>query len=366
MPELIKNTYELANRTVPVVSRRKYETDPYGFTIKDIVTDSEKMLEHQMYNIEQTTRLDSDWVPFLEPWHGVGIYADAFGSKTSWPEDDYPWTEPCIEDISQVYKLKPDLAGESPLMEKVLTTIELFQDRTDGRIPIALTDTQSPMNTASLVVRTEELLMSCYTHPEAVHHLLDLITDLIIDFSKMQLGQIGENKAIPGHLFPAGGSRGISVSDDNCSMVSPDMYRRFFVPYFNRISRAFGGIYIHSCGDFSQNLDPMLEIEGLLGVNMHIGPGDMDPTVAAGKLGGKCLLWADVGMKWQEQQPTLPEFFTEYYLPGLLGGGEVRGVIVEAPPVENMDRRKELVVWTREKVSALIGEQSGLKRVANG
>ncbi|MCK5008773.1 MAG: hypothetical protein KAR73_15370, partial [Spirochaetales bacterium] len=202
---------------MPVVSRRKYETDPYGFTIKDIVTDSEKMLEHQMYNIEQTLRLDSDWVPFLEPWHGVGIYADAFGSKTSWPEDD-----------------------------------------------------------SSLIVRTEELLTGCYTHPEAVHHLLELITDLIIDFSKIQLEQIGENKAIPGHLFPAGGSRGISVSDDNCSMVSPDIYRRFFVPYFSRISRAFGGIYLHSCGDFSQNLDSMLEIEGLLGVNMHIGPGDMD------------------------------------------------------------------------------------------
>ena len=230
MQELIKNTYELANQVVPVVSRRKYETDPYGFTIKDIVTDSEKMLEHQMYNIEQTLRLDSDWVPFLEPWHGVGIYADAFGSETSWPEDDYPWTEPCIEDISQVYKLKPAGAGESPLMGKVLKTIEYFKANSGGRIPIALTDTQSPMNTASLIVRTEELLMSCYTHPEAVHHLLDLITDLIIDFSKIQLEQIGENKAIPGHLFPAGGSRGISVSDDNCSMVSPDIYRRFLSP----------------------------------------------------------------------------------------------------------------------------------------
>jgi len=359
MQELIESTYELANRMVPVVSRRKFETDPYGFTIKDIVTDSEKMLEHQMYNIEQTLRLDSDWVPFLEPWHGVGIYADAFGSETSWPEDDYPWTETFMEDISQVYNLKPAVAGESPLMEKVLKTIEYFKANTGGRIPIALTDTQSPMNTASLIVRTEELLMSCYTHPEAVHHLLDLITDLIINFSKMQLEQIGENKAIPGHLFPAGGSRGISVSDDNCSMVSPDIYRRFFVPYFSRISRAFGGIYLHSCGGFSQNLDSMLDIEGLLGVNMHIGPGDMDPFTAKEKLGGKCLLWADVGIKWQEQYPTLPEFFTEHYLPGLLDGGEVRGLIVEAPPVEDMDRRKELVAWTREKVSALIGEQTG-------
>ncbi|KKK75916.1 hypothetical protein LCGC14_2868930 [marine sediment metagenome] len=81
------------------------------------------MLEHQLYNVEQTLRLDSEWVPFLEPWHCVGLYADAFGSETSWPQDDYPWSEPCIEDISQVYKLKPDLAGESPLMEMVSALI---------------------------------------------------------------------------------------------------------------------------------------------------------------------------------------------------------------------------------------------------
>ena len=68
--------------------------------------------------------------------------------------------------------IKPARAGESPLMEKVLDTIELFNDQTDGQIPIALTDTQSPMNTASLIVRTEELLMGCYSNPEAVHHLL--------------------------------------------------------------------------------------------------------------------------------------------------------------------------------------------------
>jgi len=38
---------------------------------------------------------------------------------------------------------------------------------------------------------------------------------------------------------------------------------------------------------------------------------------------------------------------------------ENRGLIVEAPPLEDMDRRKELVPWTRNKVSALIGRQSG-------
>ena len=187
MSNLVQQTYELSNRVVPVLSRRKYESDPFGYTVRDIVYEPAKLFDHQMYNVEQTLSLGSDWIPYLEPWHGVGIYADAFGSQTTWPVDDYPWTEPFIENIEEVYRLKKPAAEESPLMQRVLGTIEYFKQQSDGRVPISMTDTQSPMNTASLVVRTEELLTSCYTNPRAVHHLLDLITDLVVEFSRMQL-----------------------------------------------------------------------------------------------------------------------------------------------------------------------------------
>jgi hypothetical protein len=355
MQSLTAQAYELNNTAVPVLSRRKYESDPFGHTVRDIVYEPARLFDHQMYNIEQTSTLGSDWIPFLEPWHGVGIYADAFGSQTSWPEDDYPWTEPFLENIDEVYRLRIPVAGQSPLMERVLRTIEYFKAQSNGQIPISLTDTQSPMNTASLIVRTEELLTACYTNPEAVHHLLDHITDLIIEFSRMQLEVIGPNAAVPGHIFPGGGRRGISISDDNCSMVSGAIYRRFFVPYFNRISRAFEGIYLHSCGNFSQHLEAMQEIEGFLGVNMHTGMGDMDPGLVKKHLGGKCVVWGDVGIKWQQTHASLEEFFTEYYLPGYLGDGEVRGVMVEAPPVEDMSQRREMVAWTREAIERLLG-----------
>jgi uroporphyrinogen-III decarboxylase len=350
----IEQTYELSNRVVPVLSRRKYESDPFGYTIRDIVYEPAKVFDHQMYNIEQTLSLDSDWSPFLEPWLGVGIYADAFGSQTTWPVDDYPWTEPFIENIDEVFRLKMPAPGESPLMERVLRTIEYFKEQNGGGVPISMTDTQSPMNTASLIVRTEELLTACYTNPEAVHHLLDQITDLIIEFSKIQLEVIGSVVALPGHLFPAAGHRGISISDDNCSMVSADIYRQYFVPYFNRLARAFDGIYLHSCGDFSQNLEAMLEIEGLLGVNMHTGQGDMDPALVKKYLGGKCVVWGDVGIMWAQTHASLEEYFEQYYLPGYLADGEMRGVMVEAPPVEDMARRREMVAWTRESVGRLI------------
>ena len=72
------------------------------------------------------------------------------------------------------------------------------------------------------------------------------------------------------------------------------------------------------------------------------------------KLGGKCLIWADVGIKWQQQYPSLEDFFTEHYLRGLLQDGKIEGIMVEAPPVEDMSHRKEMVSWTREKIVELL------------
>jgi uroporphyrinogen-III decarboxylase len=355
----VKNAYQLINTDIPVLTRRKETINPMNYTIKEIVYDPIKALDYQLYNIEQTRALDSDWEPFLEPWHGVGIYADAFGSETSWPEDDYPWTEPFINNISEINKLEPKKIENSPLMEKVLNTIFLFKEKTNGKIPISLTDTQSPLDTASLIVRTDELLVGLYTNPKIIHKLLNQITSLIITFSKMQLDIIGENVALPGHLFPYGAKKGIAISDDLAAMVSPEIYREFFVPYLSEISKEFGGLYLHSCGNFQHNLEAILEIDGLLGINMHIGEGDMDPLKAKKTIAGQCALWADVGLKWQKIEPTIEDFFRKYYLPGLLANGNTKGIMVEGPGeytklVDDVNKRRKLVEWTRNLIIEIL------------
>ena len=29
----------------------------------------------------------NDWIPYLEPWRGVGVYAEAFGRPFEWDDD---------------------------------------------------------------------------------------------------------------------------------------------------------------------------------------------------------------------------------------------------------------------------------------
>ena len=48
------------------------------------------------------------------------------------------------------------------------------------------------------------------------------------------------------------------------------MYREFGVPYNSRISREFGGIVVHSCGDVQYVVSAMMDIDGLKGLDFTI------------------------------------------------------------------------------------------------
>lgn len=70
-----------------------------------------------------------------------------------------------------------------------------------------------------------------YLNPEAVEQALDKITDLLIEFTKVQTRLIGPALVKPGHGFAS--SRffdGFGMSDDNIVMLPPDLYNDFAVP----------------------------------------------------------------------------------------------------------------------------------------
>jgi len=87
----------------------------------------------------------------------------------------------------------------------------------------------------------EAFMEAFYTHPEEMHELLGRITDYNI--------RIFER-------YMEAGCHGVSFSEDlgaqRSLMISPDLWRRFFMPQYARafepVKRAGGLINFHSCG----------------------------------------------------------------------------------------------------------------------
>ncbi|MBR4236765.1 MAG: hypothetical protein IKR85_12005 [Clostridia bacterium] len=240
----------------------------------------EEQLENELEYIALSMRYHSDiLLQALEPWLGVGIYAAGFGAKYIWSDKTAPQTLAFIKDPSQIASLKLKRLSEWEEMSEVLARIRYFKQQTSGQIGITLTDTQSPNDTASLMMDAAEFFADCLEEPEAVAPLLDMITQAIIDYSRIQIEEIGDVFCTPGHSTISGfGADGIMLSCDNLAILSPAAFAAAEAPYLERIAAAFGGVHVHSCGRYTHNLTELMKVKGLQMFDCCIDAGDPNPN----------------------------------------------------------------------------------------
>jgi len=301
----------------------------------EIFYSREKNLISQLCNINLTLQHHTDYVPYLDPFEGVTIIAEAFGCRVEVPENGDPWIrEPLIRgNPYDVYLLKKP-ARDNEVYKRVFETLKFFEEKSEGIIPVGATDPQGPLDVASLIWNNEDFLLACVLHKKEVHHLLELVTEAFIEFYSMQYGLL-KNPAYPVHSFPLIASAdGISISDDEAVLLSPGLYEEFSVPYLNRISKEFGGLYYHCCGDYGFILDKILSIDGLRAINGHLSPEEFKPeyirsVTGAGK--GLFIGISDREIGWENPEWSIDEvmeIYDNYYVPSVIGNSRGRGVVL--------------------------------------
>ena len=203
--------------------------------------------------------------------YGTGPLATAFGGKLIVRDQEQPFIEPAIHTPQEAMKLrKPDLRKDG-ILPAILDRIAFYNDATQGRLPVTFCDTASPWTIGTQIWHYEDMLEATYSAPEAVHYFLDMLTDCIIEWHDIQKARLGRwtmaNSCVPDCWLP----RGILMGDDCMVAVSPRTFEDFFLPYNNRISRAFGGLCYHCCLKHDFQFAGMARTEGFLGMD-----GDLD------------------------------------------------------------------------------------------
>ncbi|MHC4496710.1 MAG: uroporphyrinogen decarboxylase family protein [Planctomycetota bacterium] len=129
---------------------------------------------------------------------------------------------------------------------------------------MSLTDTQSPLNIAGNVVEMSSFFIDMFDDPEAVKALLMRLAELLADFTREQIGRIGEALAWPGHGYTSCRSfEGLGMSNDNALMISAEQYIEFAAPAVEYLGKSFAGSAFHSCGDWSDKVEAVKKIQGL-------------------------------------------------------------------------------------------------------
>lgn len=279
-----------------------------------------------------------DFVPHLEPYGGVTVFASAFGCEIEFFEHTLPWAHPVIKSNDppeKVYAL-PSPAPTDGQLGQMLEFTEYFVAQTKGRYPIANTDLQGPLDTAYLVWEPSAFMLAMYTNPKEVHHLMRLVTDLIVKYVKEQRARSPE--FIPCHYPPLylPDGHGLQISDDGLAVISGKLYEKFCLPYVNELSEEFGGISIHSCGNFVHQFDNLEKVHNLRGLNF--GASETPFEAVWQRFNGKTAIIPHMGLNNSSGEVYFAN--TQEYMEHVLGvktHNRGLGIIVLPLPEDHLD-----------------------------
>jgi uroporphyrinogen decarboxylase len=191
----------------------------------------------QFYSSEETwfqtnkkaieTFPDTIFLPGFWSEFGMLTEPSAFGAKLIWNEFNLPHAEKIISDVSQAGTLiipNPKTDGLLPfIIQRLLNYQEpMLKMGHETKFAIA----RGPLNIASFLMGTTELMTGFMMDPENSHKLLETITQFSINWIQYQK-----------EMFPS--IEGILLLDDIVGFIGDEECREFAVPYIKRIFDAF-------------------------------------------------------------------------------------------------------------------------------
>ena len=161
--------------------------------------------------------------------YGMCTEPSAFGARLIWHEHELPFAERIGQSSEQALRLtKPDVrtAGLLPFALRRLQHARPAIEAEGHAIRFAVA--RGPLNIASFLMGTTEFLMAMQLDPNGTHEMLNVITEFLEDWLKLQ--------AV---TFPT--VKGVMLLDDIVGFLGADDVATFAAPYLKRAFAAVDG-----------------------------------------------------------------------------------------------------------------------------
>jgi MtaA/CmuA family methyltransferase len=216
--------------------------DRAGISYREFATDGRAMAQAQLLMREKFA-IDA-----------ITACSDAFrisadlGGEMIYPESKPPYLAvPLVRSEGDLGRLvRPDVSKKGMRMaDRAAAVKEMI--RAVGNECLVLGWVDMPFAEACSVCGVSEFMMLLFEDPILAHRILELLTQIVIDFSLIQL---------------EAGAPMIGAGDAVASLISPKMYREFALPYEQRVCEAVhnrgGLVKLHICGNTSALLNDMI------------------------------------------------------------------------------------------------------------
>ena len=244
-----------------------------GASIREFVLDPKVFVKAQLAAYE---RYKPDIL--LMMWD-LAMDVEAMGNELRFPENSVSVSaKPALEDKGKLSSLRlPDPRKDGRLPGYLEALAEARKAVTDSIVSGVIA---GPWTIATGLRGATELIRDALKDPQYVHELMRFCTQASIRFAEA--------------IIPLEVGLGYSEAPASCSLISPEMYRTFVLPYHKQIVDHFKekkvGLGLHICG----YADPILEDMVNTGVtNISIdAPTDLAKAVEATR--GKAVLIGNV------------------------------------------------------------------------
>jgi hypothetical protein len=234
---------------------------------------------------ELYTDLDDDF-PFSSgafygiPWLEAIMGCEVYFSGTNF------YTKPIIEDW-QHYTWKKSHTQNNPWLEKMLECLDAVVQHSKGRFSCGPTRMRGIADMVSAMRGGTNLAFDSIDCPSNLEKLAEICTEVWIETGLVQLDLIPESEN--GYMVGASGLRvwfpekGIWLQDDAVAVLSPNSYRRYFLPCVETILKAFSRVAIHLHGTVLWAVDIFLELGGIdvLELSYDLGLCELEVVKAA-------------------------------------------------------------------------------------
>jgi len=246
------------------------------FSYREAFDDPAKMMFNQLLeSVCPGLEYGDDSILQLRSDHGTIVIASMLGGHWRITEDMWPWVE-AMEDIAQVEEIvakgEPELNSE--LGARVIEFLEFYQEqlanypKCRAGLRIIMPDLQGPFDTAHQLIGSDIFYMLC-DRPDFIRDLLGLIARTMVAKAR-QIKALTPERLGPGwigqHGYLVPGE--ILIRHDSLVNVSADMYRDIGRAYEAYVLDELGGGSIHFCGNAEHQIDALLEIESMKGVDL--------------------------------------------------------------------------------------------------
>lgn len=258
---------------------------------------------------------------FLPDYEHMFLEAERLGQDGFWTGEPYtgiPWMEAILgcpvsagkeSFISRPWLASPEEALEkirfdpqNPWLAKYLEFTAALVQQSRGRFPVDMPIMRGPTDMLGALIGQQEMVIALMeTDPQVMHRLIERVTRAFLSVIEAQRRLIppfyGGQALGFYHIWAPG--KAIWFQDDLSAILSPNLYRQFFLDSARLIlaSHDFNAVHLHPASFFI--LDELLTLENLKVVEVNkdiIGPDvkEMLPVLAKIMETRGLILWGDL------------------------------------------------------------------------